>query len=190
MQSRETRFWLRFDSGARQGERVPLSNDGATVGRRSDNAIVVSHSSISGHHAEIRIEDGQVTLVDLDSTNGTRVGGEKITTHRLAHGDRIVFGAVQLVFVDGRVAPDASVPSPAAPGEELSRVSAEQVARSASRSKLGLVLVALLIASGGLIAWRLLDQETSPPSRAASSSSSSMKNAKRVQGSSSPLSST
>ena len=157
MESPETRFWLRFDSGARQGDRVALPGGVVTIGRNEDNPIVLGHGSVSGRHAEIRIEAGHATLVDLGSTNGTRVGGEKVSSQRLAHGDRVAFGAIRCVFVDGQLEPDAPVPpdsadAPVAPGapvlsgesspadsaaagsQVLARVSAERVARSASRS--------------------------------------------------------
>ncbi len=104
MESREPRFSLRFESGAREGERVPLSSDVSTVGRRGDNTIAVSHASVSGHHAELRMEGQRVFVSDAGSTNGTRVNGAKIGRHELAHGDRIAFGSVHAVFVDASFA--------------------------------------------------------------------------------------
>lgn len=70
----------------------PLRN-GITIGRADDNDIVISHDGISAHHAVIyKNEDGTVTIEDRDSTNGTYVNGEKITSKRLKAGDRVTLG--------------------------------------------------------------------------------------------------
>jgi hypothetical protein len=177
MHSREPRFWLRFESGAREGERLPLPEAVHTLGRRSENTIVVTHGSVSGRHAELRVEAGRVTVVDTGSTNGTRVGGEKIESRELAHGDTVHFGTVKAVLEDAQLlgaaptaAPlatetdevvlegdlDTATSTAAAPGAALDRVSADTVARAGRGSKLGLVLIVLLVASGAFLVWRLL----------------------------------
>ncbi len=172
MQSRETRFWLRFDSGARQGERIALSPGIARLGRRSDNTVVVSDASVSGRHAELRIEEARVVLNDLGSTNGTKVGGQKVTSVELAHRDSFQLGSVRFSLLDGRfldelggategAAEEVAIEgleslqrAPAAPSDELGRVAVERVARARSRSNLGWLFAPLILALLGIVAWR------------------------------------
>lgn len=44
-----------------------------TFGRSADNAVVLDDAAVSGHHAEVREENGRWVVHDLDSTNGTYV---------------------------------------------------------------------------------------------------------------------
>lgn len=78
-----------------------------SVGRGSDNDIVIDHVSLSGSHAVIRNADGVYQVTDLGSTNGTFVNGEQVTESPLSEGLQIAFGNVQVVFSDGEAAPEA-----------------------------------------------------------------------------------
>ncbi len=60
-----------------QGEH-PLHEGENTVGRAHDGRIVLTHASISRRHAVIRIHDGEISIKDLQSTNGTFVDGRRI----------------------------------------------------------------------------------------------------------------
>lgn len=48
------------------------------LGRNERNDLPLAHSSVSGWHAMIRFDDTQANVVDLGSTNGTYVGGERL----------------------------------------------------------------------------------------------------------------
>jgi len=98
--SSETRYSLRIETGERQGESLPLHEGLATLGRRSDNTFVLPSGSVSGHHAEIRVENGRVELSDLGSTNGTKVAGRKIESADLSHGDEITLGSFKMKLFD------------------------------------------------------------------------------------------
>ena len=80
------------------GQRIPLSTSVVTIGRQSDCNVVLGDHNASRRHAEIRPVDGGYVLVDLASTNGTRVNGVNISQHQLHPGDEIAFGATTLVF--------------------------------------------------------------------------------------------
>jgi len=123
MQSRDTRFTLRIESGDRQGEEIPLPEGNLLVGRRPESGLVLKDASVSGRHAEVRVRGAEVEVLDLGSTNGTRVDGHKIEQARLAHGDAVLFGNVRLVLRDAQMggmrtqgpsAAPARAPSPAA----------------------------------------------------------------------------
>jgi ABC-type multidrug transport system ATPase subunit len=77
---------------------VELNAPVVSIGRSSDNSIRLEHPTVSSHHAEIRRQPDGYELVDLNSTNGTFINGEKISRHRLQPQDRIALGAVQFIF--------------------------------------------------------------------------------------------
>jgi DNA-binding SARP family transcriptional activator len=71
------------------------------IGRHPGCEIVLADPEASRRHAEVRaVRDGYL-LVDLGSTNGTRVGSQEVREHRLADGDRILVGSSELRFRSG-----------------------------------------------------------------------------------------
>jgi pSer/pThr/pTyr-binding forkhead associated (FHA) protein len=90
--------------GKRFEVRVPLAH----VGRGAHNDVVIDDDSVSDIHAKLqRREDGWY-LIDLASTNGTYVGGSRLTHERRLDGAPDVrFGGVKLTFRP------ADVPAPA-----------------------------------------------------------------------------
>jgi len=149
----QDRFSLRFQNGEREGDRVAISAPRFTLGRRPGNSLQLDDASVSGQHAEILVDEQGLLLRDLGSTNGTRVGGQKVTEARPAHGDRIVFGSVETILEDaelgGDVAAPAAAASASAAGEGVERISLEQVARSGKGSKVALIGVVVLVLAGG-----------------------------------------
>ena len=76
---------LRFISGKYQGGEFPLPEDGEIViGRSSELEMVLVEDMVSRRHAKISVEDGDIFLEDLGSTNGSFVNGEKITRTKSA----------------------------------------------------------------------------------------------------------
>ncbi len=80
------------------GERVTLGEFIVTVGRMPDSTIVLADPNVSRNHAEVRPHGDGYVVVDLGSTNGTRVNGVKISQHTLADGDEITFGSTRIDF--------------------------------------------------------------------------------------------
>jgi adenylate cyclase len=81
------------DSGV--SYRVPV-RDGLTLGRSSDNDVVLRDFSVSRHHARIDENDGTLKLVDLDSTNGVRINEEFVTSGAFSLGDLLGVGSFEL----------------------------------------------------------------------------------------------
>ena len=54
---------------------------------------------MSRNHAEIRPSDSGYLVVDLGSTNGTKVNGRRVTERELVDGDSITFGTTTLTYV-------------------------------------------------------------------------------------------
>ncbi len=82
------------------GQPYPVRSGTVTrIGRALDNEIVVSHSSVSRHHASIENSNGVFALKDLSSQNGTFVGNRRVTEPtRVSDGDAVRFGDAQFTF--------------------------------------------------------------------------------------------
>jgi len=78
--------------------RYPLAFGRHSVGRANDRDIVLAEASVSNRHAEVEVKADGTYLVNLLSTNGTRVNGQDIHTRRLADGDEIQFGRVRMTY--------------------------------------------------------------------------------------------
>lgn len=72
------------------------------IGKASHNDIVLGDPTVSNSHAMILGRDEGYHIVDLDSRNGTFVGGERLgdQPRLLKHGDSIQLGKTVLIFRD------------------------------------------------------------------------------------------
>jgi pSer/pThr/pTyr-binding forkhead associated (FHA) protein len=85
--------------GALAGQRLTVRTPIVNVGRADYNDVVVPDPSVSTSHAKLQRREGIWVLVDLDSTNGTFVDGERVKGEApLAPGAMVRLGDVQLVF--------------------------------------------------------------------------------------------
>lgn len=81
---------------------IPVNRGGLTIGGADGNGLVLGEPRVSRSHAVIRIEGGKVMLVDLRSSNGTKVNGRRTGSVALKDGDRIVIAdAVELEWKSG-----------------------------------------------------------------------------------------
>ncbi|HXH56863.1 DUF3662 and FHA domain-containing protein [Iamia sp.] len=80
------------------GDRIPLGEAVITIGRRAESTIVLSDPNVSRNHAEIRPAGAGWVLVDLGSTNGSRVNGARVSIHPLEDGNEISFGSTRIWF--------------------------------------------------------------------------------------------
>ena len=96
------------------------------VGRGRAADVDVDSTDISRRHASFTLSDGQVWVEDLGSTNGTLVGGQKITRQVIREADEVVMGSVVAAIHSSRAAQvDPTAPQPSGPGasaDELSMV--------------------------------------------------------------------
>jgi len=89
-------FYLQLTNG----KTIPIPTGEAIMGRQPDNPIVIDEQGVSRQHAKLLRQGNQVTLTDLNSSNGTYVNGQKLTPHitiTLTHRDEIRLGQ-QLQF--------------------------------------------------------------------------------------------
>lgn len=78
------------------GRRLRVSQRETTIGRSRDCDIVLDDANASRRHAEIRHIGLDYFVVDLGSTNGTIVNGQRVRRHPLAHGDVILIGTTEM----------------------------------------------------------------------------------------------
>jgi pSer/pThr/pTyr-binding forkhead associated (FHA) protein len=89
--------WVRPD-----GERVEFPLDGETlvVGRESAS-ICIDEPLVSRQHARIERSEGGWKVIDLGSTNRTRVNGEVVRERVLRDGDEVRFARANCRFLAG-----------------------------------------------------------------------------------------
>src|SRR5438876_737203 len=86
-------------SGALIGQRLQVKTPVANIGRADYNDLVIPDPSVSTSHAKLQRREGVWVLVDLESTNGSFVDGERVKGDApLAPGATVRLGDVQLVF--------------------------------------------------------------------------------------------
>ena len=90
---------LVVQTGDNAGNRVPVGGSRLTVGRLSSCDVPLQDSTVSREHAALVRRSDTWWVVDLGSTNGTRVNGVQAAEQPIAIGDRIEFGdaVVELV---------------------------------------------------------------------------------------------
>ena len=80
------------------GERVTVGHRVVSIGRLPECTVTLNDPNVSRHHAEVR-PGGELTIVDLGSTNGTKVNGLRIDGERvLVDGDIVSLGSSHLRF--------------------------------------------------------------------------------------------
>lgn len=80
------------------GVSLELGSRTWVVGRHPDCDVVLSDPEVSRRHVELRPVVGGYDLVDLGSSNGTRVGEQDVDRHRLVDGDVVRVGSTELAF--------------------------------------------------------------------------------------------
>lgn len=80
------------------GDRYMLGADPVVFGRMPECDITLNDSNVSRRHAEIRPTGDAFVIVDLGSTNGTKVNGIRVGERELVDGDELGFGTISLIF--------------------------------------------------------------------------------------------
>ena len=80
------------------GERFALVDDENLIGRVADCQIILSDENVSRNHASIQRLGTGFVIVDRGSTNGTYVNGVKVDSARLAAGDTLRVGRVEILL--------------------------------------------------------------------------------------------
>lgn len=82
-----------------RGRRLLVGSDGAVIGRSRDCDVVVDDANVSRRHVEVRPRGGSWIVVDLGSTNGSRLNGRRLERPEVIQpGDEIEVGTSVIVF--------------------------------------------------------------------------------------------
>ncbi len=91
-ESVSARFFYLDETG--KENRVAIKPPRFTMGRSSENDLVLSQMGVSRSHAEVLIQDEQYLLHDLKSKMGTFLNGIRIQKAPLKNGDRVQLGGL------------------------------------------------------------------------------------------------
>jgi len=80
------------------GRRVEIGEAALVIGRMPECDVALSDPNVSRRHAEVRRQGTGFVVVDLGSTNGTRVNGAQVKERLLNNGDEITVGATKIRF--------------------------------------------------------------------------------------------
>jgi len=146
-------------SGPLSGQEWPIASDKPVLvlGRGASSDIVLPDQQASRRHAEIRFSEGQVSVTDAGSMNGTFVNDARITgTQTLQPGDKVRIGEIQFVLQQGATTQKASARGMAGPPPPAER---------GGKSSLGLILggmVVLVLVIAAVVAFLLLRGRIAP----------------------------
>lgn len=79
------------------GKSFPV-NGTISIGRSHTNQVILRDAKVSRQHAEIKMRDNECILIDLNSSNGSMVNGQKIHEHILSPNDEIQIGDYVLQY--------------------------------------------------------------------------------------------
>lgn len=92
-------FCLTVVTGLDKGKTVPIGEDEASIGRETDNTLVLLDPLVSRHHAAVRRKGENYEIEDLGSANGVLIDDARISgPHVLREGDRVRLGDSELLF--------------------------------------------------------------------------------------------
>lgn len=80
---------------------VTLTSGPKTVGRADDNGLVIRDPEVSRLHARLEPDGPGWRVVDLGSTNGTWINGERIDAAAISIGDNVSFGGIRFTVGPG-----------------------------------------------------------------------------------------
>ena len=86
---------LEIMDGLEAGTRKEIPRGAITIGRSNSNNVVADSQLVSKIHVRLEQSGVQLLLIDLQSSNGTFINGEKIESKVLADGDEFTLGGVR-----------------------------------------------------------------------------------------------
>lgn len=72
------------------GQSYELKVDKTTIGRVEDNTFQIAHPSVSSHHCEVLLRGNDVVVKDLNSTNGTFINNQQVTTEGVLKAGQVL----------------------------------------------------------------------------------------------------
>jgi hypothetical protein len=102
-------LWIVLTNTADAGEWFDLHPGEMIIGREEGSEIQLEDQRVSHRHALLRVRDGDITIEDMSSTNGTRVNGADIRHETpIGPGDQIDVGGVELLVEGDQIRTEGS----------------------------------------------------------------------------------
>jgi pSer/pThr/pTyr-binding forkhead associated (FHA) protein len=98
--------WLVFTDAAGEDREFSLTQSACQLGRGSGADIRLDSKKVSQLHATLLSKPEGVSLLDLDSTNGTFVNGKKVQRAELQDGDQVRLADITFRFREAEAAED------------------------------------------------------------------------------------
>jgi DNA-binding NtrC family response regulator len=92
---------VRVEEGSDEGKQATIGKDGLSMGAGSACGLVLTDPAVSRNHAQFLPSRGGALVRDLESRNGTYVGGARIQEALVPIGGEVVVGGTRLRIVDG-----------------------------------------------------------------------------------------
>ncbi len=86
---------------------LEMGSEPLTIGRAQGNSLQVQDTLVSREHSRIEWRGEDLWVVDLGSSNGTRVNGSRVDRKQLTLGDEVAVGSVRLIL-EGQSTSDRS----------------------------------------------------------------------------------
>lgn len=146
------------------GKRFEFGSAGVMVGRDKACNVVIEDGTVSSKHAEIRKENGDWYVKDLQSTNGTFVEGSRIEKSKITPGQQVRFGkkTFRLEFIVA-TAPVGTSQTQASPTERIDfQLTDESIQRKKKVTTYAVVGIVVLLIICGIAAYLFVGSRSAP----------------------------
>ncbi len=79
---------------------LPIKKKLLKIGRHPENDLIINDPRVSRYHAQVRYENGQFMIYDMDAKFGTFVNSEQIDKSEIVSGDTISLANTPVLFID------------------------------------------------------------------------------------------
>jgi pSer/pThr/pTyr-binding forkhead associated (FHA) protein len=79
---------------------LPITQETITIGRHPSNNLIITDPRVSRWHAQLRFEEGEFVIYDMDAKFGVSVNNEQVKRGVLRSGDTISLANTPLLFID------------------------------------------------------------------------------------------
>jgi pSer/pThr/pTyr-binding forkhead associated (FHA) protein len=147
------------------GAEYSLEGDRLAIGRAEEAAVSINHASVSRMHAElVNLGSGRWEVIDLGSSNGIRINGMELRRGIIEPGDAFELGDVRLRFVAAGkfFRPSTGLSEPLAGMMPFEGMTAAASPAAASSSRIGMIVavIAVVIITGGALAYTMVGGKT------------------------------
>lgn len=95
-------LWFRIETAGAPMREVEVRSSIVKIGRLPSSQVQLDDATVARMHAVIEVLDpSNVALIDLGSSDGTYVNGERVTKAQLHNGDKIIMGATVMTIAIG-----------------------------------------------------------------------------------------